>query len=76
MGWLADQRRCGRGDRGLVELNLFDDGEPYAGPAVPASGLITAPTDLSSLTASVTDAYEAGDGVVRVTTVDTPTGRG
>ncbi len=59
---------------GLVELNLFDDGEPYAGPAVPASGLITAPTDLSSLTASVTDAYEAGDGVVRVTTVDTPDG--
>lgn len=59
---------------GMVELNLFDDGEPYAGRPIPASGLITTPTDLSSLTASVTDAYNAGDGVVRVTTVETPDG--
>ncbi len=59
---------------GGVELNLFDDGEPYAGAPQPAGGLITAPADLASLTASVTDAYNAGDGVVRVTTVDTPDG--
>ncbi|MFC8923719.1 hypothetical protein [Cellulosimicrobium sp. NPDC057127] len=64
------------------EANLFDDGDPYAGDprAVPTDANragtppLRVPETLDDLTASVTDAYDAGDGVVRVTTVETADG--
>lgn len=64
------------------EANLFDDGDPYAGDprAVPTdpnpAGIppLRVPDSLDDLTESVTNAYEAGDGVVRLTTVETPEG--
>lgn len=64
------------------EANLFDDGDPYAGDprAVPTDANragtppLRVPETLDDLTASVTDAYDAGDGVVRLTTVETPEG--
>lgn len=59
---------------GTVETNLFDDGKPYAGDPKPASGIVKIPNSLESLTGSVSDAYGAGDGVVRVTTIQTEAG--
>ncbi|MGV8907373.1 MAG: hypothetical protein ACOH1Y_00180 [Propionicimonas sp.] len=59
---------------GTVETNLFDDGKPYVGGPKPASGVVTTPDSLESLTASVSDAYGAGDGVVRITTIQTENG--
>ncbi len=57
------------------EANIFDDGEPYAGTPSPVpDGDVRVPGSLDDLTGSVTDAYNAGDGVVRVTTVDGPGG--
>jgi hypothetical protein len=62
---------------GQVDLNLFDDGSPWAGDPRPVDldgpgG--TYPQDIADITQSVTDAYQAGDGEVRITTIDTPDG--
>ncbi|GAB4084696.1 hypothetical protein GCM10028784_13260 [Myceligenerans cantabricum] len=63
------------GTAGQVDLDLFDDGDPYAGPPRPVNpDSTTIPADIEDLSASVTDAYGAGDSQVRVTTVDTPEG--
>ncbi|RPF20663.1 hypothetical protein [Myceligenerans xiligouense] len=63
------------GTAGQVDLQLFDDGDPYAGDPQPVNpDTMTIPNDIEDLTQSVTDAYGAGDGTVRVTTIDTPEG--
>ena len=60
---------------GEVDLNLFDDGDPSAGPPQPVDpDDVTYPHGLDDLTRSVTDAYTAGDGNVRITTIDSPEG--
>ncbi|MFZ1410940.1 MAG: hypothetical protein WAS07_05760 [Micropruina sp.] len=59
---------------GIIEANVFDDGNPTASQRQQALENVRPPTDLESLTMGVTDAYKAGDGVVRVTTVETPDG--
>ncbi|MBK8460841.1 MAG: hypothetical protein IPL43_12205 [Micropruina sp.] len=59
---------------GTIEANIFDDGKPVASEPRPVNQGVTNPTSLADLTTSVTDAYDAGDGVVRVTTIDTPDG--
>lgn len=58
---------------GQVDLNIFDDGEPWAGepqPIEPERNL----NSIGDLAHTVSDSYDAGDGVVRVTTLDTPEG--
>ncbi|GAB3171149.1 hypothetical protein GCM10027059_38860 [Myceligenerans halotolerans] len=63
------------GTGGMVDLNLFDDGDPYAGEPQPVDeNDVTVPHELDDITQSVTDAYQAGDGNVRITTIDTPDG--
>ncbi|WP_369374809.1 hypothetical protein AB1046_09900 [Promicromonospora sp. Populi] len=58
---------------GMWDPKVFDDGNPYAGDPRPVEG-IEQPKVLGDITRSVTDAYEAGDGVVRITTSEGPNG--
>jgi hypothetical protein len=71
------------GSLGIFDPKVFDDGDPYADDPRPitqdAKGPngeppLTVPTDLENLTQGVTDSYKAGDGNVRVTTIDSPEG--
>ncbi|MBE1875562.1 hypothetical protein [Myceligenerans pegani] len=63
------------GTAGLVDLNLFDDGEPYAGDPQPVrDDELTVPYGIEDLAGGVKDAYDAGDGTVRVTTIETEDG--
>lgn len=60
---------------GEWDVNLFDDGDPYAGDPRPVGeGEATIPDSIDGLAQGVDDAYGAGDGVVRVTTIETPDG--
>ncbi|WP_264030563.1 hypothetical protein [Cellulosimicrobium sp. SH8] len=55
--------------------DLFDDGDPSVGdPVVVPRGEVRVPAGVEDLIGGVTDAYGAGDGVVRLTTLDTPSG--
>lgn len=58
---------------GIFNPKVFDDGDPYAGDPRPVEG-IEQPEVLGDITRSVTDAYNAGDGVVRITTAEGPNG--
>ncbi|MFD7024228.1 hypothetical protein [Promicromonospora sukumoe] len=71
------------GSSGMLDPKIFDDGDPYAGDPRPitqdAKGPngeppLRVPSDLENLTQGVTDSYGAGDGNVRVTTIDGPNG--
>ena len=71
------------GSLGTYDPKVFDDGDPYADDPRPitqdAKGpngepALTVPKDLENLTQGVTDSYKAGDGNIRVTTVDSPEG--
>lgn len=62
---------------GQVDLNVFDDGEPYADPPRPVdleSDAGRYPQNIEDVIWSISDAYSAGDSEVRVTTIETPDG--
>lgn len=70
---------------GIVDLHLFDDGQPYAGEPIQVGpgqdrNDLTLPTSASSIFQGVVDSYEAAesagteDGAVRIVQVEQPDG--
>lgn len=58
---------------GMWDPKVFDDGDPYAGDPTPVEQP-RPPASIADVARGVTDSYEAGEGNVRITTVEGPNG--
>ncbi|HAM45219.1 MAG TPA: hypothetical protein DCM67_09415 [Propionibacteriaceae bacterium] len=63
------------GTVGIVDLNLGDDGEPYAGTPQALPGDVPSFDNLQSVMAQTVVAYDDGPGQIRVTTIVGPDGQ-
>ncbi|WP_157236723.1 hypothetical protein [Promicromonospora sukumoe] len=61
------------GSLGMFDPKVFDDGDPYAGDPTDVAAP-REPSSISEVALGVTDSYNAGDGNVRITTIDGPDG--